>query len=101
MMRTKLGKWGMAAALVLLVSLVCLSFAACGDKTEKFDVTFYDGAKVITTKSVEAGGKVSAFVPADVEYSKEGFTFADWFATADYTQDWSFDKVIEDRKSVV
>lgn len=100
MMRTKLKKWGLAAALFLLMSLVCLSFAACGTKTEKFDVTFYDGSKVITTKSVEKGGKVAAFVPADVKYTKEGFTFADWFATADYTQAWSFDRTIEKNTNV-
>lgn len=94
MARSKLKKIGfcMAAAMVLTLSLGIA--AACADGEEGYTVTFYDGTTVITTREVEEGGKVAEFEPADVGYEKEGFAFDDWYATADFTHDWSFDTVI-------
>ena len=95
MARSKLKKIGfcMAAAMVLTLSLGIA--AACAEDETKFTVTFYDGTTVITEKEVEEGGKIAAFKPSDVGYEKEGFAFDGWYATADFTFDWSFDTAID------
>lgn len=78
-------------ALLLLLTVVMTSVLAIGcSKETKWDVKFYDGDTLITTKSVIDGGTVTRFSPADVSYSKEGFTFVEWFATADYTHEFDF-----------
>ena len=72
--------------------------AACKDpedETTTFTVTFLDGETVIAEREVEEGGTVASFTPADEGYEKEGFVFEGWFATADFTHDWSFDTAIE------
>lgn len=95
MAKSKLKKIGfcMAAAMVLTLSLGIA--AACADGEEGYTVTFYDGTTVITEKEVEEGGKIAAFEPSDVGYEKEGFAFDGWYATADFTHDWSFDTAID------
>ena len=97
MARTELKKIGLLVAAVMTFSLTLGTAAACAGKNdpETYTVTFYDGTTVITEKEVEDGEKIAAFTPADVEYSKEGYTFSGWYATADFTFDWSFDTVIE------
>ena len=72
--------------------------AACKDpedETTTYTVTFLDGETVIAEREVEEGGTVASFTPADEGYEKEGFGFEGWFATADFTHDWSFDTAIE------
>lgn len=95
MARSKLKKLGfcMAAAMVLTLSLGIA--AACTDGEEEYTVTFYDGTTVITTREVEEGGKVAEFEPIDVDYEKEGYVFNGWYATSDFTHDWSFDTIID------
>ena len=95
MARLKLRKSGALMAAVMALSLTLGMTAACAENEAKFTVTFYDGTTVITEKEVEEGGKVSAFEPSDVGYEKEDFTFDGWYATADFTFDWSFDNAID------
>lgn len=95
MTRLKLRKFGALMAAVMALSLTLGVAAACAEDETKFTVTFYDGTTVITEKEVEEGGKVAAFEPSDVGYEKEGFAFDGWYATADFTFDWSFDTAIE------
>ena len=94
MARLKWRKFGALMA-VMALSLTLGVAAACAEDETKFTVTFYDGTTVITEKEVEEGGKVAEFEPSDVGYEKEGFAFDGWYATADFTFDWSFDTVIE------
>lgn len=100
MARSKLKKIGfcMAAAMVLTLSLGIA--AACADGEEGYTVTFYDGTTVITTRDVEAGGTVAEFEPSDVGYEKEEYNFSGWYATSDFTHDWSFDTAIEQDTNV-
>ena len=95
MARLKLRKFGALMAAVMALSLTLGVAAACAEDETKFTVTFYDGTTVITEKEVEEGGKVAAFEPSDVGYEKEGFAFDGWYATADFTFDWSFDTAID------
>ena len=95
MARLKLRKFGALMAAVMTLSLTLGVAAACAEDGTKFTVTFYDGATVITEKEVEEGGKIAAFEPSDVGYEKEGFAFDGWYATADFTFDWSFDTAID------
>ena len=95
MARLKLRKFGALMAVVMALSLTLGVAAACAEDETKFTVTFYDGTTVITEKEVEEGGKVAAFEPSDVGYEKEGFAFDGWYATADFTFDWSFDTAID------
>ena len=95
MTRLKLRKFGALMAAVMALSLTLGVAAACAEDETKFTVTFYDGTTVITEKEVEEGGKVAAFEPSDVGYEKEGFAFDGWYATADFTFDWSFDTAID------
>ena len=95
MARLKLRKFGALMAAVMTLSLTLGVAAACAEDETKFTVTFYDGTTVITEKEVEEGGKVAAFEPSDVGYEKEGFAFDGWYATADFTFDWSFDTAID------
>lgn len=95
MARLKLRKFGALMAAVMTLSLTLGVAAACAEDETKFTVTFYDGTTVITEKEVEEGGKVAAFKPSDVGYEKEGFAFDGWYATADFTFDWSFDTAID------
>ena len=95
MARLKLRKFGVLMAAVMTLSLTLGVAAACAEDETKFTVTFYDGTTVITEKEVEEGGKVAAFEPSDVGYEKEGFAFDGWYATADFTFDWSFDTAID------
>ncbi len=101
-------------AVLLFVFVLTLGAAvACTDSTEggnaggtaddgknTFTVTFLDGESVIATESVESGGKVAAFEPKDKGYSKAGYTFNGWFATADFTHDWNFDTAITKNTNV-
>lgn len=100
MARSKLKKLGfcMEAAMVLTLSLGIA--AACTDGEEGYTVTFYDGATVITTEEVDEGGTVAEFEPSDVGYEKEGYNFSGWYATSDFTHDWSFETVIEQDTNV-
>lgn len=95
MARLKLRKFGALMAAVMTLSLTLGVAAACAEDETKFTVTFYDGTTVITEKEVEEGGKIAAFKPSDVGYEKEGFAFDGWYATADFTFDWSFDTAID------
>ena len=95
MTRLKLRKFGALMAAVMALSLTLGVAAACAEDETRFTVTFYDGTTVITEKEVEEGGKVAAFEPSDVGYEKEGFAFDGWYATADFTFDWSFDTAID------
>ena len=95
MARLKLRTFGALMAAVMTLSLTLGVAAACAEDETKFTVTFYDGTTVITEKEVEEGGKVAAFKPSDVGYEKEGFAFDGWYATADFTFDWSFDTAID------
>ncbi len=95
MARLKLRKFGALMAAVMTLSLTLGVAAACAEDETKFTVTFYDGTTVITEKEVEEGGKIAAFEPSDVGYEKEGFAFDGWYATADFTFDWSFDTAID------
>ena len=95
MARLKLRKFGALMAAVMALSLTLGVAAACAEDETKFTVTFYDGTTVITEKEVEEGGKIAAFKPSDVGYEKEGFAFDGWYATADFTFDWSFDTAID------
>lgn len=95
MTRLKLRKFGALMAAVMALSLTLGVAAACAEDETKFTVTFYDGTTVITEKEVEEGGKIAAFEPSDVGYEKEGFAFDGWYATADFTHDWSFDTAID------
>ncbi len=91
--RTKLIRAALfAAALALMLGLA----AACkGTGEQKYKVTFYDATTVITTEEVEAGGKVAEFEPQDKDYDKAGYEFRGWYATSDFTHEWSFDTAIE------
>ncbi len=93
MAKAKMKKIGVLTALIMVFALSLGVVTACSQGDYK--VTFYDGTTVITEKEVEEGGKVAEFKPSDVGYEKEGFAFDGWYATADFTFDWSFDTVIE------
>ena len=105
------GLWGIAALLLLFV-LTLGTAVACSGETEEneqneqeeetpvYVVTFYDGETVIATENVQSGGKATEFEPKDKDYEKEGYTFNGWFATADFTHDWSFDTVITKNTNV-
>ena len=91
-------KWTRAALTMAAVMVLTLSVgiaSACTGQPEEYTVTFYDGTTVITTREVEEGGKVAEFEPIDVDYEKEGYVFNGWYATSDFTHDWSFDTVID------
>lgn len=100
MARSKLKKisFCMAAAMVLTLSLGIA--AACAGSEEGYTVTFYDGTTVITTREVDEGGTVAEFEPSDVGYEKEGYNFSGWYATSDFTHDWSFETAIEQDTNV-
>ena len=91
-------KWARAALTMAAVMVLTLSVgiaSACTGQPEDYTVTFYDGTTVITTREVEEGGKVTEFEPVDVDYEKEGYVFNGWYATSDFTHDWSFDTIID------
>ena len=91
-------KWTRAALTMAAVMVLTLSVgiaSACTGQPEEYTVTFYDGTTVITTREVEEGGKVAEFEPVDVDYEKEGYVFNGWYATSDFTHDWSFGTVID------
>ena len=91
-------KWMRAALTMAAVMVLTLSVgiaSACTGQPEEYTVTFYDGTTVITTREVEEGGKVAEFEPIDVDYEKEGYVFNGWYATSDFTHDWSFDTIID------
>lgn len=91
-------KWTRAALTMAAVMVLTLSVgiaSACTGQPEEYTVTFYDGTTVITTREVEEGGTVAEFEPSDVGYEKEGYNFSGWYATADFTFDWSFDTAID------
>ena len=96
----KMKKIGVLTALIMLfaISLGVVTACAKGD----YKVTFYDGEMVITEKWVNSGEKIEEFTPDDVGYEKEGFAFdaCAWYATADFTFDWSFDTEITEDKNV-
>ena len=94
----KMKKIGVLTALIMLfaISLGVVTACAKGD----YKVTFYDGEMVITEKWVNSGEKIEEFTPDDVGYEKEGFAFDAWYATADFTFDWSFDTEITEDKNV-
>ena len=100
MAKSKLKKLGFCMAAAMLLTLTLGVAAACTQEpeptpqTQTYTVTFYDGSTVITTREVEEGETVEAFEPSDVDYEKEGYTFGGWYATADFTFDWSFDTAI-------
>lgn len=91
-------KWARAALTMAAVMVLTLSVgiaSACTGQPEDYTVTFYDGTTVITTREVEEGGKVTEFEPIDVDYEKKGYVFNGWYATSDFTHDWSFDTIID------
>lgn len=98
MSKSKLRKVTVILTIIMLMTLTLGLVAACGenpsDSGTSYKVTFYDGTTVIATETVEEGKKVEEFEPADKGYSKEGYTFNGWFATSDFTHDWSFDTAI-------
>ncbi len=98
MLKSKLRKVTVILTIIMLMTLTLGLVAACGenpsDSVASYKVTFYDGTSVITTETVKEGKKIEKFNPADKGYSKEGYTFNGWFATSDFTHDWSFDTVI-------
>lgn len=100
MAKSKLKKLGFCMAAAMLMTLTLGVAAACTQEpeptpqTQTYTVTFYDGSTVITTREVEEGETVEAFEPSDVDYEKGGYTFGGWYATADFTFDWSFDTAI-------
>ena len=100
MAKSKLKKLGFCMAAAMVMTLTLGVAAACTQEpeptpqTQTYTVTFYDGSTVITTREVEEGETVEAFEPSDVDYEKEGYTFGGWYATADFTFDWSFDTAI-------
>lgn len=98
MLKSKLRKVTVILTIIMLMTLTLGLVAACGgkpsDSTTSYKVTFYDGTTVILTETVEEGKKIENFTPADKGYSKEGYAFNGWFATSDFTHDWSFDTAI-------
>ena len=98
MLKSKLRKVTVILTIIMIMTLTLGLVAACGenpsDSVTSYKVTFYDGTTVIVTETVEEGKKVEEFEPADKGYSKEGYTFNGWFATSDFTHDWSFDTAI-------
>ena len=89
---------GVALGLFFVLFFAFGLLAACKDpepETPTYTVTFLDGETVICEREVEEGSTVAAFTPADEGYEKEGYAFEGWFATADFTHDWSFDTAIE------
>lgn len=89
-----------AAAWLLLLVLGIASLAACGKKDEektpettaaaaKYTVTFYDGEAVLKTVEAESGTTVSEYTP-----TKEGYTFAGWFATPSLNREFDFTAAI-------
>ena len=95
-----MAKAGRRSLGIVMASAMVLTFAlgiatACAGKSEEYTVTFYDGTAVIATREVERGGTVSEFTPADEGYEKQGYVFGGWYATADFTFDWSFDTAID------
>lgn len=98
MLKSKLRKVTVILTIIMLMTLTLGLIAACGenpsDSVTSYKVTFYDGTTVITTESVKEGKKIENFIPADKGYSKEGYAFNGWFATSDFTHDWSFDTAI-------
>lgn len=98
MSKSKLRKVTVILTIIMLMTLTLGLVAACGenpsDSVTSYKVTFYDGTTVITTETVKEGKKIENFIPADKGYSKEGYAFNGWFATSDFTHEWSFDTVI-------
>lgn len=98
MLKSKLRKVTVILTIIMLMTLTLGLVAACGenpsDSVTSYKVTFYDGTTVITTETVKEGKKIENFIPADKGYSKEGYAFNGWFATSDFTHDWSFDTAI-------
>lgn len=96
-------KWTRAALTMAAVMVLTLSVgiaSACTGQPEEYTVTFYDGTTVITTREVAQGGTVAEFEPSDVGYEKEGYNFSGWYATSDFTHDWSFETAIEQDTNV-
>ena len=81
----KMKKIGVLTALIMLFAISLGVVTACSQGDYK--VTFYDGETV-------------EFTPEDVGYEKEGFAFDAWYATSDFTFDWSFDTEITENKNV-
>ena len=98
MLKSKLRKVTVILTIIMLMTLTLGLVAACGenpsDSVTSYKVTFYDGTTVITTETVKEGKKIENFIPADKGYSKEGYAFNGWFASSDFTHDWSFDTAI-------
>ena len=98
MAKAKMKKIGVLTALIMVFALSLGVVTACSQGDYK--VTFYDGETVITEKWVNSGEKIEEFTPEDVGYEKEGFAFDAWYATSDFTFDWSFDTEITENKNV-
>lgn len=103
MLKSKLKKVTVILSMIMLMTLTLGVATACGgdpadpqsnSNEQTYKVTFYDGTTVITTETVDKGEKVAEFEPEDKGYNKEGYTFNGWFATADFTHDWSFETAI-------
>lgn len=84
---------------VLVVALACMSlFAACTpthEEVTKYTVTYYDGETVLKTESVEEGNKATKWTP-----TKDGYSFDGWYATPNFSHDFSFDTAINEDTSV-
>lgn len=100
MARSGQKRLGLLTAAVMMLSVTMGVAAACAGKDPTYTVTFYDGSEVIAEREVESGGRVEEFTPADEEYEKEGYTFVGWYATADFTFDWSFETEIKKNTNV-
>ena len=66
-----------------------------GEETEEFTVTYYDGETVLKTEDVQEGGKATNWTPI-----KAGYDFGGWWATPNFTHEFSFDTVITQDTSV-
>lgn len=90
----KKAKW---ISVVLATVFSVAVFAACQpeDETAEYVVTYYDGAAVLKTETVAEGEKAVAWTP-----EKEGYNFDGWWATPNFTHEFSFDTAITADTSV-
>lgn len=77
--------------LAAILSLSCIGFAACTQKTT-YTVTYYDMDQktVLKTEKVAEGEKAQEWTPAD----KEELEFLGWYATPDLMFEFDFDTAV-------
>lgn len=94
----KTRKWlGIVLAVLLVASLAIMATACTNifEDSELITVTWYDGRTPLRTDEVEKGSKLENWTP-----EKEDYVFTGWYEEASLTNEFDFDKTIEEDTNI-